>query len=155
MGIDVNDIDPFNDGLDHINIYSRSRSELGRLLSNFARTAFTHPEYGYFASMEAYWYWCKSGKMHDRIRRTVGSYAKSMGRNLPFVFNPKFNEDIDSGLTAKLQCNPTIQAMLRESTLPFMHYYVVGERVVLPNSDVFDLADWYTNQREIMRVDLL
>lgn len=40
------------DGIDHINIYSKGKTTLGRMLSNFACTPFTHPEDGKFASIE-------------------------------------------------------------------------------------------------------
>jgi hypothetical protein len=46
------DIKPSEDGVTHINVYSRGNTELGRLLSNFAHTPFSHPEFGEFASVE-------------------------------------------------------------------------------------------------------
>ena len=42
---------PIDEGVTHINIYSKSKLELGKLLSNFAKTPFTHPVYGEFASV--------------------------------------------------------------------------------------------------------
>jgi hypothetical protein len=51
------DIKPSEDGVTHINVYSRGNTELGRLLSNFAHTPFSHPEFGEFASVEGFWYW--------------------------------------------------------------------------------------------------
>ena len=44
-------IDPKLDGIEHINIYSKGKTELGRLLTNFAQTPFIHPEYGRFESV--------------------------------------------------------------------------------------------------------
>jgi hypothetical protein len=35
--------DPTTDGIDHINIYSKGYTKLGRLLSNFTKSEFTHP----------------------------------------------------------------------------------------------------------------
>lgn len=37
---------PDNDGITHINLYSKSRTVLGRQLSNFAHSPFKHPKYG-------------------------------------------------------------------------------------------------------------
>ena len=40
---------PKDDGVTHINIYSKGQTELGGLLSNFSRTPFVHPKYGELA----------------------------------------------------------------------------------------------------------
>lgn len=49
-------IDYKKDGVDHINIYSKGKTSLGRFLSNFAQ-ADIETEDGNFASIEGYWYW--------------------------------------------------------------------------------------------------
>jgi hypothetical protein len=48
---------PEEDGVTHINIYSKGKTELGRWLTNFSYSPFNHPEYGKFLSMEGFWYW--------------------------------------------------------------------------------------------------
>lgn len=59
-------IDHNKDGIDHINIYSKGRTALGRFLSNFAQ-AEIETEDGEFASIEGYWYWllCHPGTNPD------------------------------------------------------------------------------------------
>ncbi len=49
-------IDYKKDGVDHINIYSKGKTSLGRFLSNFVQ-ADIETEDGDFASVEGYWYW--------------------------------------------------------------------------------------------------
>jgi hypothetical protein len=67
------------DGIDHINIYSKGKTELGRWLSNFSECAIKHPFDGYFNSVEAYWYYDITG--NEDLRLTSGFEAKQLGRN--------------------------------------------------------------------------
>lgn len=117
---------PINDGVDHINIYSRAKTELGQLLSNFARTPFKLPDDGEFLSVEGYWYWLKTGKERDVFRYLIGLAAKNEGKDLPVVLMPEeeFRDKIRAALKAKLMQTPYLQFLLLESTLPFAHYYV-------------------------------
>ena len=55
--------DSTTDGIDHINIYSKGYTKLGRLLSNFTKSEFTHPIYGHFMSVEGFWYYIKLEKI--------------------------------------------------------------------------------------------
>lgn len=119
--------EPNEDGITHINIYSRSRTELGKLLSNFAYSPFMHPEYGKFDSMEGYWYWIKTGMCHDILRTLHGIIAKRTGQKfkiVPFIhLNKTFDDVIAEGLMMKMLCNPEISNRLKNSTLPLVHYY--------------------------------
>lgn len=49
---------PEEDGIDHINIYSRGKTELGRELSAFSECAI-HKEYGQFNSIEGLYHYLK------------------------------------------------------------------------------------------------
>lgn len=123
---------PDMDGTDHINVYSGGLTELGRLLSNFAHTPFKHPEFGNFASMEGFWYWCGSGRSHDHLRRLYGASAKSAGAKCDPVPIPEeeFHEMIVSGFRAKIFQNSRLLELLKESELPFVHYFVYGKHIV-------------------------
>ena len=121
---------PINDGVDHINIYSKGATKLGRLLSNFALTPF-RCEHGTFASVEAYWYWLLSAgaSINDlaKLRTMHGFAAKKFGRTLVTMSEataPDFQHLIKEALKEKLIKHPHIQIMLRDSTLPLAHYYV-------------------------------
>lgn len=121
------------DGLWHINVWSKAKTELGQLLSNFAHTPFRHPKYGSFASMEAMWYWLATGCKHDHLRRLYSASAKSAGSKLPVVEMPveEFREAICSGIRCKIESHPRLKEMFLQSVLPFRHYYVYGR-----NNDV-------------------
>lgn len=118
--------DPKNDGVDHLNVYSKGRTALGRELTNFAHVPFNHPDFGFFASLEAYWYWISTGMQHDDLRRFYGATAKSVGiRHLPVKIDDEtFKNHIRDALRLKIAQNKKLCEAMRQSTLPFRHYYV-------------------------------
>lgn len=137
---------PTDDGVTHINIYSKGRTTLGQWLSAFSRFPFRHPEYGHFASMEAYWYWHSTGKAHDHLRKLHGVSAKNAGSKLLKVMTDReeFQEIICQGISYKIFQNPDLKESLRQSTLPFLHYYVYGGKgeVVVNKEEHRWWMDW-------------
>ena len=124
---------PAEDGVTHINVYSKGRTELGRFLSNFARAPFDHPEHGRFESVEGLWYWLTA--RDDRLRSVWGWEAKRLGRELrgeDWVDAPEFRRDIRIGIAAKLATYPDMADMLGRSTLPLAHYYTYDDKVIEP-----------------------
>jgi predicted NAD-dependent protein-ADP-ribosyltransferase YbiA (DUF1768 family) len=153
------------DGVDHINIYSKGETELGRLLTNFAHTPFT-VEDGEFASVEAYWYWLLAvekykGTVHQfvveliKLRDLYGYQAKKLGRE---IVGERFDE-LDTSLWfqtkilkafyAKIEAHPQIAELLKDSTLPFQHYYVFVGRKVEPTSHKWQLKYWERIRRQL------
>jgi len=119
---------PENDGIDHINVYSQARTELGRFLSNFAHCPQNTPD-GVFQSLEGYWYWLKT--YDDRLRNLYGLDAKNLGRKLPIVNRfdvPRFKK----ALKIKLLNNKDFlinSPLWCDLELPLTHYYVYnGQR---------------------------
>lgn len=126
---------PEDDGITHINVWSKAKTELGRLLSNFANTPFDHPKYGYFASVEAFWYWLSAGKQNNQIRSLYGYQAKKVGRLLRDEIKekgqwenlPNFEAEIKKAILCKIEQNPKLAEALKNSILPLTHYYVWGD----------------------------
>lgn len=58
LNLTSNNINNSTDEKNHIKVYSKAKSELGRELSNFAHTPFIYNELE-FASVEAWWHWYK------------------------------------------------------------------------------------------------
>jgi hypothetical protein len=117
--------DPAKDGVEHLNVYSKAKTELGQMLSNFAFTPFKHPQYGHFASMEAFWYWLSTGKKHDNLRRLYGLSAKMAGRKLDRVESKTFREEICEAIQLKIAQSYEIQSHMKSTIpLPLLHYYV-------------------------------
>lgn len=130
---------PATDGIDHVNVYSQGRTDLGRLLSNFAHTLFVVPIHGRFASVEAYWYWlqCEDGKAREGLRGHFGFAAKQAGRALRVpdygrADELEFRRCIARAIREKIWQTPGLAAALAGSALPLTHYYVFGQRVITP-----------------------
>lgn len=132
-----------SDGKDHINIYSRGKTELGRLLSNFAESPFNYPPYGKFKSVEGFWYWFLTGQRYDYLRNLSGWQAKKEGQKYrddrvdKDSMTESQKETILEAIRCKLRQNKKIRILLKESTLPFEHYYEYGnntncKRIHLP-----------------------
>lgn len=120
------------DGVTHINVYSKARTELGRWLTNFSYAPFSHPVYGWFDSVEAAWYYGSTGFQHENLRTLHGFQAKQEGRKYERVDidETKFAQFIKTCIRAKLIANPEMLTKLIDSELPFVHYYVYGGKVV-------------------------
>lgn len=119
-------ISPDTDGVNHINIYSKGKTELGKLLTNFAYTPFTYPPYGKFASVEAFWYWAKTGMQHEDLKHLHGFNAKQQGKLKQRVECHEFNDLVLEAIRCKLRQNRDLLKMLTDSTLPLEHYYAYG-----------------------------
>lgn len=145
------EIDPADDGTSHINVWSKGKTELGRLLTNFAYTSFRHPEHGTFASVEAYWYWLKTGMQHNSLRRLYDFSAKSSGRKFPVVaMDPEeFHRQIKVALRCKAEQNSHVGQQLRDSELPLVHYFLYNGTVVVSN----DIHDWQMEYWEELRAE--
>lgn len=128
---------PNEDGITHINIYSGSLSRLGRFLSHFTKTPFEHSTMGKFESMEGLWYYVKSDFKYGSLRPLWGKAAKELGKTLPVVLCDDFWFWIEEGNRAKLAAYPGAQNALKESTLPFTHYYVFGQSTTVNNQRVW------------------
>lgn len=136
---------PINDGIDHINIYSKGKTHLGRMLTNFARTPFVLDGYGRFESVEGLWYYAKTGFQHEHLRELYGAKAKSEGKKCGKVEFGGFNELISLGIKAKLRQHPDILVELIDSgEKPLTHYYYYGDE---SNPKVYrpDQYDWITD----------
>lgn len=145
--IDINQWILQIDGVDHINIYSKGETELGRKLSNFYLKSFTHPEYGDFKSIEGFYYWLKTGLIHDELRNLYGFKAKEIGRTFPIVHREHFIDSICYAIYCCLEQHPDIKKEIKESQLPFTHYYVsYGVKVTPKNTEW--LVEFFTKYRK-------
>lgn len=72
------------DGLDHINIYSKGKTILGKYLSHFTKVKIRTIYHGTFLSVEGYWYWLLT--RNDNLRSLYGFEAKKVRRESSLVF---------------------------------------------------------------------
>ena len=116
------------DGIHHINIYSKAKTEVGKWLPNFSYSPI-ETEDGHFNSVEGYWYWLTT--LNDNLRNTHGFAAKKLGKEgekLIEIPNEIFKEKICRALDTKLKTNPKWVA--EQCNLPLKHYYEYGGKRV-------------------------
>ena len=118
---------PLNDGVDHINIYSRGKTQLGRMLSNFYPLPFNHPVYGGFNTVEGFYYYVSTGFKHEVLRTLSGFEAKKFGKSLERTKLEDFENIIRKAIRLKIYQNETLKSLLKASSLPFGHYYFYGD----------------------------
>lgn len=143
------------DGIDHINIYSKGETELGKYLSNFTYSPFIHPFDGQFNSVEGYWYYNLSLDNDQRI--LYGFKAKQRGRMYLKEINPNANEwqvnetHIKLAIICKLTQNePKMLKEFISSELPFKHYYKYGDKIVEPVEGKW-LVEFFEELRSLLK----
>lgn len=133
------------DGGDHINIYSKGLTPLGRALSNFTKAPITTLDGG-FQSIEGYWYWLNSQHAdRDKLRNLYGWEAKKVGRELDsgdWNNDSIFKLKIIHAMVMKLVEHPAILTLFKENFLPFRHYYVYGGKTVEPKEGQWIVEFW-------------
>lgn len=145
-------ITPLTDGVNHINVYSKAKTKLGKELSNFAFIGFESDE-GVFASIEAYWYWLQINDLcpkeeKDALAHSYGYFAKDVGRKLrskyPKSINDRknFESKILKAIWLKISNNKELKSSFKNSYLPFKHYYSYGNeysgfKIVEPKDSEF------------------
>jgi hypothetical protein len=137
------------DGVDHINIYSKGKTALGKFLSNFTYSPF-EGIHGRFNSIEGYWYFLRTGD--ERFRDLFGYNAKKLGEELPSI--PVYEEDefrslIKQAIDQKLKNNSTWLPHFAESILPFCHYYEYGGKRV--DAKYEWIVEHFENRRQLMK----
>lgn len=140
--------DPNEEGITHINIYSKAQSPLGRILSNFDRRCLS-TSIGHFQSVEGLIFYL--GCFDDRLRSAHGYTAKALGEQLDRgirlpddVFRRLVVEAMESKANKK-----EVKPLLKNSTLPFTHYYHYGTKIIhLPK------WEWQVDEWEKIRTVL-
>lgn len=144
---------PLEDGATHINVYSGGNTKIGRWLSNFQYAPFNHPEHGNFDSVEGYWYWLKTGTKHDELRTIFGFEAKKLGKTFEVVNHPYFRSNVCQAIFSKIMTNEKAKEKIKETTLPFVHYYYFGN-MHEAKVKLVPTADWQMQFLERVRLYL-
>lgn len=147
------EIDPTQDGVDHIWLSPEGQTYLGRALYIGAHRPFVDPVHGQFASLIAFWIWYDSGRYdglrdihHDNmIRSSMAGISNLPGNRAEVIDVLKRSVLNDSALSQAL----------KESTLPFKAYEVIKfegrqEATIYPLHD----REWYVSAIEDLRSEL-
>lgn len=164
---------PEDDGKTHVNVYSKSKSLLGRKLSNFNPEPVCVGSDGLFKCLEGYWYWLRI-TLHDpewfkqhpifehQLRNARGFEAKKLGRahcatlkipntkEVSEVFKTKFKV----AMRQKLLQHNTVKELLLDNTLPFTHYYVIekdNKTISVPVKTHLWQLDYWKELKEELR----
>lgn len=151
---------PLEDGVTHINIYSKAKTQLGKCLSNF-ELCYLNTEDGPFNSIEAYWYWLlldgQDCPEREILRDLWGYDAKKHGQTLvngdwpaPVNLN-SFKDKIKRSMRNKIDQNDVIKDMFLKSELPFTHYYVFGNKVINAKGCGWIIKEWEKIREEMKR----
>jgi hypothetical protein len=132
--------DPNKDGVDHINVYSKGKTQLGRFLSNFADTPFSIEGKGDFLSVEGFWYWTITG--NDKFKSLPGWKCKEIGKKTKNIRSHPTEKELYEAYNAKLDSHPHIRAMLLENDLPLAHYYVYNGKVIEATEWIWTAKLW-------------
>lgn len=141
---------PLQDGITHLNIYSKAETELGRLFSNFAYCPI-ETEDGHFDSIEGYWGWLSISEENperENFRTLSGIAAKKLKTSLynagdPGRTEPDFERKIEAAVHLKFQTEKVRKMMEKYRnllSLPICHYYYYGEK---NNPKIVDVTEKY------------
>ncbi len=120
---------PSTDSIDHINVYSRGHTELGRLLTNPSPIGFEHPAFGYFNTAEGLHFFLKTGMLDYEYAQLSGFEARKKGKadHKNYIQNPDFDRLMRIGWICKITQNPKLYELVITNTLPLAHYYYYGK----------------------------
>lgn len=163
------EFEPIEDGITHINVFSKSKSKLGRMLSNFARTPITTPT-DKFITVESWWYWMKMKSINEsclvplftdeqiiEIKEKVGKDAKDYFRALYKIDSSEYSptkEQLKLVYQLKLEQHPDIKELLLQNTLPLTHYYMMFDKKVSADSTLWTALLWDEIKQEYLKPPL-
>jgi hypothetical protein len=118
------------DGVGHINICNKGKTEIGRLLSLENEQKFVHPILGPFKSLTNYWAYLKSKSHNSALRYMRPEICMSTLKNNKDIKDnvENFKALIVRGCYYKIISNNQLKEMVIESTLPFQMYYTKVEK---------------------------
>lgn len=156
------------DGINHINIYSKSKSKLGRYLSHFSEFGFDIAN-DHFKTLEGYFYFVllkyyfkkfnykvpkkvKEFLMTSKgveIKKTMQDFFKInkiQNKDLNKIKSSKeFQNEILKGIEARLLQNKILIEELQKNSLPFEHYYVFGDKIIDKKDEFQYIINFYEN----------
>lgn len=140
------DITPANDGVDHVNVYSKGQTELGRLLSHYSAVGFELDGRRY-ASVESFWMVTRmtsanqAAEIYSAIEISTAAslpgykakeFLRGLGRDSG---QPPSESQLRRAYEARFAAMPRLKELLIQCDLPLAHYYVYGTKAV-------DAAPW-------------
>ena len=160
--------DPLLDGIEHINVYTKGATPIGRMLTNLATSNVKslvdwNGNISNYNSLEGYWYWLKISRYRPDLKsvqielsNASGFDAKKIGKKALKNFDIESPIDSDfivkfrAAIRLRIRQDKRLLFLLNVSTLPFCHYYYFGEK---NNPKVIPLEqyNWIMEEIELCR----
>lgn len=123
---------PDTEGIDHVNIYSKSNTRLGRFLSNFTYAPIALNGHGQVYTIEGLWYYLMLGEKYPELLTVrYGAEAKKLGKFLVEREGRKPPEDylviIYCACLQKIRVHDALMPILLRDGLILRHYYAYGK----------------------------
>ncbi|AWY10114.1 hypothetical protein [Vibrio phage VP-1] len=123
---------PQYEGISHINMYSQSKLEVGRVLSNFYRyegVAVVNGHEVCYNTIEGLWQYLKTGNiellfMEGREAKNAAKKMKVLPPVNRKVDHEQFHDIIFTAMKRKIAGHPYHLQFLKNNPLPIVHYYV-------------------------------
>jgi hypothetical protein len=148
-----------DDGVKHINIYSKAKTSLGKQLTNMFHYNFRYDNID-FISVEQAWHFYKfteTPELANQILQLTNSFdclkfarANKTPESTKAVLSVGFKLIINDVIHTRIGADQDLKNLLRNSWLPFEHYYAYGDKI----HDQRDKYDWLINIFESYRTEL-
>lgn len=117
------------DGVTHINVDMRAKTQLGRMMAHSWNENFHHPRFGPFNSMDGFWAYIKTDCKHDYFRYMTAQNARAklkemMKDKANHLVVPNFFATIIEADYHKFCSDGKLYELLKNSIEPFDMYYV-------------------------------
>lgn len=156
-------INPLDDGITHVNIYTKGKTNLGKMLSNFHQCDIIIDGIKY-RTVEHYWQWAKAIYVNDLATATSilkmrsAASVKKAGSDLNtkhgilsiYVKSEVFRELIRKAITLKVHSNASLKKLLTYNIRPFTHYYVYNNTAIEQDTHY----GWMLNHIERLQLSL-
>lgn len=147
---------PMDENVNHINVSIQSRSDLGKALHPDFNLPWTHPEFGEFLSIRAFWQFILGEKADDRLRtmhsRELKEYAQNRRGMTPRSQMPNFQALTLIATYYRIQSLPGLKEMLMDSHLGLDSYQPANREGPARRNE---FASWFIPGLEIIRFALL
>lgn len=147
------------DGINHINIYSKGKTNLGKRLTNMHHFTFRYDNIE-FISVEQAWHFykfCGYPEIANKVLQFKNSFEclkfardNKQEDSAEHVQTPIFQQLMKDVIRTRIECDIELQNMLRNSWLPFEHYYVYGDKI----QDQRNKYEWLLDIFEEYRTEL-
>ena len=129
--VDLSNINPILDGVDHTRIDKVANTLLGRNLTIESHRVFHHPQYGSFVSVYTAIQWYKLKEKNDKIREMNGNelrdYLSELAKGKEeSIFNEKYVSDaiMETFLYYSILSSPPLLELFLKNDKPFVAYYI-------------------------------